>query len=179
MSEDRRMEAEQRYVSGDETLKKLAEEMGIPLNTIKRWCKAGDWVKKREKAKRRAVKKAVTRATDKKARQLARLIQASDAMENALIMSAKAFEAAMAENPAEIVDGKTRALNLQSVSAAINRQVETRMLVNGIVSQADREKLDILKRKQEMDERKEAHQREQENGGAVFRLEGGAEEYGQ
>ena len=121
MDEQRRLEAEQRYVAGNETLKGLADGMGLPLSTIKRWCKAGDWVKKRQKAQKRALRKAVTRATDKRARELMRLFEASDAMERALVMSAQAFAAAMAETPADIVDGKFRAGNLDSVTHAIGR----------------------------------------------------------
>lgn len=169
MDEQRRLEAEQRYVAGNETLKGLADGMGLPLSTIKRWCKAGDWVKKRQKAQKRAMRKAVTRATDKRARELARLFEASDAMERALVMSAQAFAAAMAETPADIVDGKFRAGNLASVAHAIGRQTETRMLISGVMAAADREKIDLLKRKQDAEEQKA--RQDAEGGGLVIRLE--------
>lgn len=176
MSDDRRMEAEQRYVAGTMTLRALSQDMGVPLSSLQRWCKADNWVKKREKARKRALRKAVTRATDKKAKELSRLLEASDAMERALLTSAKAFESAMLENPVEIVDGKTRAVNISSVTHAIGRQLESRMLLEGMMNAVDREKIALLKRKQEMDERKEAQAREAENGGAVIRLEGEAED---
>ena len=176
MSDDRRMDAEQRYVAGSMTLRALSQETGIPLSTLQRWCKADGWVKKREKARKRAMRKAVTRATDKKAKELSRLLEASDAMERALLTSAKAFESAMLENPVEIVDGKTRAVNMSSVTHAIGRQLESRMLLEGMMSAVDREKIDLLRRKQEMDERKEAREREAETGGVTIRLEGEAED---
>lgn len=174
MSEDRRMEAEQRYVSGDETLAALGKEMGIPLNTIKRWCKQGDWVKKREKAKRRAMKKAITRATDKKARELARLIEASDEMEKALLLSAKAIAEIAGEHPKEFA--LTQSDVMLNYSKSLEKLASARTMTGGAMTSADREKLDLLRRKQEMDERKEAQQREQDSGGAVIRLAGGAED---
>ena len=176
MSEDRRMEAEQRYIAGAETLAELAKALGVPLNTLKRWCKAGGWVKKREKARKRAMRKAVTRATDKKARELARLLEASDHLERALVLSAAAFAEAMTESPGDIVDGKKRAANLERVSKAVNMQVASRMLISGVLSAADREKIDLLRRKQEMEERKEAQAQALEQGGVTIRLEQAAEE---
>ena len=174
MNEGQRMEAEQRYISGNETLAELAANTKIPLANLKRWCKQYEWVKKREKFQKRALRKATTKAADKKARELARLLEASDAMENALVMAAKAMAAEMANSPGEIPDGKFRAANIDSLAKAIGRQVESRMLISGVMAAADREKIDLLKRKQEMDERKE--RQEANGGGLTIRLEEAGEE---
>ena len=181
VSEDRRMEAEQRYIAGDETLAALAKAMAVPLSTLKKWCKAGDWVKKRAKLIKRAMRKAATRTVEKKARELARLLEASDAMERALLTSAKAFEAAMLENPVEIVDGKTRAVNISSVTHAIGRQLESRMLLEGMMSAVDREKIELLKRKQELEEKRAAQVEQAAAEGVRFEIgpDEESEEYSQ
>lgn len=172
MSDDRRMEAEQRYVAGDMTLGELCKETGIPLSNLKRWCKADEWVKKREKAKKRAMRKAITRATDKKAKELARLIEASDAMERVLLSSAKTI-ATMAEEKPDVF-ALMQSETVLNYSKSLEKLASARTMTGGAMSAADREKLDLLKRKQDMDERKE--QLEANGGGLVIRLEEAGEE---
>lgn len=170
MNDEKRLEAEARYISGTETLKELAEGTGVPLSSAKRWCKEGNWVKKRDKAKKRAMRKAVTKAVEKKARELMRLMEASDEMEAALLLASKAFAAAMLDTPGEIVDGNTRANNLSRAIHALGRQTETRMLLSGMMKASDREKIELLRRKQDMEERKEAQAREAESGGVKIEI---------
>ena len=160
MSDDRRMEAEQRYVSGSMTLGTLSQEMGLPLSNLKRWCKADNWVKKREKARKRALRKAVTRATDKKARELARLIEASDEMEKAMLISAKAIVQVAEQNPD--VFALTQSETVLNYSKSLEKLASARTMTGGAMSAADEARLDLLRRKQEMDERKE----QQEASGA-------------
>lgn len=178
MDEQRRLEAEQRYVAGNETLKALADGMGLPLSTIKRWCKAGDWVKKRQKAQKRAMRKAVTRATDKRARELMRLFEASESLECALIAAAKALNQDLqdcAEDfPTRFATGENRAKNVEHIAKALNKQTETRMLISGVMAAADREKIELLKRKQDAEEQKA--RQDAEGGGLVIRLEESGEE---
>lgn len=174
MDEQRRLEAEQRYVAGNETLKGLADGMGLPLSTIKRWCKAGDWVKKRQKAQKRALRKAVTRATDKRARELMRLFEASESLECALIAAAKALNQDAEDFPTQFATGENRAKNVEHIAKALNKQTETRMLISGVMAAADREKIDLLKRKQDAEEQKA--RQDAEGGGLVIRLEESGEE---
>ena len=166
----RQTEAEQKYIAGGMTLRALAEETGIPFSTISRWSKAGSWTKKREKFQKRALRKAATRAVDKRAKELAKLLEASGEIEEALLLAARAFRAQMIsdETGEKVTDGKTRAANLSSVTHALGRQAETRMLLSGILTMADREKLELLRRKQDMEERRE--QAEQLTGGLDVRL---------
>lgn len=168
-ADGQRQEAEQRYITGSENLKELAAALHIPLTSLKRWCTAGGWVKKREKFQARAMRKAVTKAADKKARELAKLLQASETMENALIMAAEALLEGLKSKPNKLTDGQFRAGNVEHIAKALNKQAETRMLISGVMAAADREKIALLKRKQELEERKEKEDRE--NGGMVIRLE--------
>ena len=179
MSTDgQRMEAEQRYIAGEETLMQLSQALGIPLTTIKRWCKAYSWVKKREKYQKRAMRKAAGIAADKKARELAKLFQASEDMESALVAAAKALMQdmqSMAEYfPTRFATGEFRAKNVEHIAKALKQQTETRMLISGVMAAADREKIELLKKKQAMEEQKEKLERE--GGGLVIRLEEAGEE---
>ena len=162
---EQREEARLRYIRGTETVNQVAEALGISKKTAQGWCKADGWVKERAKFRKRAAKKAVTMAVGKKARELARLLEASESMEKALLHAAKAFENALTESPERVTDGKFRSGNLRNVAEALQRQSETTMKLSGIVTGAEREKLDMMRRELEIKERKEAQEaREQESG---------------
>ena len=156
-----REEAESRYISSEITLKQLADEAHIPYKTMTRWCKEGGWVKKREKINRRALKKAATQAVNRKARELIKLLRASDEIEDALLMAAKALRANIAadEGGALLTDGRFRAGNLGQVVNAMGRQAETRMLLSGIMTAADKEKIELMRRKQALEEQAAAEDR--------------------
>ena len=75
-------------------------------------------------------------------------------IEDALLMAAKALRATMEtdEDGTELMNGRFRAGNLGQVVNAVGRQAETRMLLNGIRTAAEREKLQLMKRKQRLEE---------------------------
>lgn len=169
MSDDKRQEAEQRYIAGEETLKEIAEAMGIPLNTIKRWCKAGDWVKKRDKFKKRALKKAVTQAANKKAKELARLLEAGDELEKALLISARRLAQIAEEKPD--VFAMTHSKTMLNVSESIERMAHARQMTGGAMSRADEERLELLRKKQALEEKKAALEEKKEQEGVKFEME--------
>lgn len=176
MSEDKKVEAWQRYVTGVESLKTIGEALGISENTMGKWCREGKWVQERKKFQKRAARKAINKAVDKKARELARLLEASECMESALVKAARAFDSDMDKNSAKFANGQMRGKNIESLSKAIKNQLDTRMLISGIMSVGEREKIELMKRKQELEERKEAQQREQENGGVKIVMDRDVEE---
>ena len=155
------------------TLKELAAQMEIPVSTICRWSKAGGWKEKREKIRKRAIKKTATRIVNKKSRELEKIIRASGSLENALIMAAAQFEAALkvvekdknAKGKGLVADG-FRAKNLQSLAGAIQTAANTRMLISGIMTAAEKEKLAIERAKLEMEQRKEAAALKEDKGKA-------------
>lgn len=153
MREADRMAAEQRYVAGTMTLRALAEETGISAVTLGKWCKAGGWVKKREDVQKRALKMAATKAVSKRARELAKLLEASGMIEDALIKaSAQLSEALEDGNPALVSDSKYRASNIKSITDAVARALETRMQLAGILSKADEERMRIDKKRLKLQE---------------------------
>lgn len=70
-----------------------------------------------------------------------------------------------------VTDGKERADNMTRLVRAINQQAETRMRLSGIMDQAEEEKIALLWRKQELDERKEAQDQAAEKEGVTIRLD--------
>lgn len=178
MDEDKRMDAEARYVGGAMSLPKLAEETGIPLKTLQKWSAADGWAKKRKKAQQRAMKKAVTRAVNRRARELATLIEASGVVERALLKAARQFEDAILEEKIDtrLVDGKNRAKNLLNVAEGIERMAHARGMMGAGMSQADAERLDLLKRKQALEEKKAAREEKQDADGVMIQMDKAVEE---
>lgn len=170
--EDKQSAAEAAYLAGEMTLKELAAQMEIPVSTICRWSKAGGWKEKREKIKKRAIKKTATRIVNKKSRELEKILKASGSLENALIMAAAQFEAALKAIPGDdkqkllTADG-FRAKNLQSLAGAIQTAANTRMLIAGMMTAAEKEKLAIERAKLEMEQRKEAAALEEETDNEI------------
>ena len=165
--------AEEMYIGGDVSLKALASELGISASTLGKWKKAGEWEKKKGEVEQRAMKKAATHAVNKKARELCRLMEASDEIEYALLLAARAVVKNLCEDEEGLIvtDGKERADNMTRLVRAINQQAETRMRLSGIMDQAEEEKIALLWRKQELDERKEAQDQASEKEGVTIRLD--------
>ena len=172
-----KMRAEQAYVAGDMTLSDLAKSTALPLPTLKRWCKEGQWVKKRKKLHERAMKKALTRAVGKKAKELEKLLEASGEIEMALLWAARGLRVRLEGDPTgqRFDTGTRRAVNLNAVTSAIGRQAETRMLLSGILTEAEAQKLDLLERKTALEER-QAEEKRQEGQGVSLALDKEAEE---
>ena len=165
--------AEERYIGGDVSLKALAAELGLSASTLGKWKKSGEWDKKKGEVEQRAMKKAATQAVNKKARELCRLMEASDEIEYALLLAARAVVKNLCEDEEGLIvtDGKERADNMTRLVRAINQQAETRMRLSGIMDQAEEEKIALMRRKQELDERKEAQDQASEKEGVTIRLD--------
>ena len=132
-NEEQKKLAEKRYLSGEATLRALAEEMRAPYETVKKWSRDGKWAQKRKTGGEK--KKRMT----KKEKELSRLMEASDDIEEALQMAAQGIKKKLAEDAdgAEITDGKFRAGNLNSIAHAIDRQTKTRILLSSVKPKAE------------------------------------------
>lgn len=165
---DERIEAQQKYVTGELTIRELAEEMRINPSTVARWSKENGWPELRKAFEQRAMQKAITKASNKRADKLAKLLEASGTLEDALILAAKQFGRALEEmetkgKSALMADG-FRAKNLQSLAAAIQTATNTRFALDGILTEAERQKLQLEKRKLKNEEQREKEKTEgQEN----------------
>ena len=164
--------AEEKYIGGDISLRALASELGMNASTLGKWKKAGEWEKKRDEVRQRAMKKAAVQAVNKKAKELCRLLEASDEMEYALLLAARAVVKNLCEDEdgLMVTDGKERADNMTRIVRAINQQAETRMRLSGIMDQAEQEKIALAWRKQEWDERKEDQNQAMEREGIFISM---------
>ena len=128
-NEEQKQAAEKRYLESGETLRALAKSMKVDYETVKQWSREGRW----------ADKKRRTRGMSAKEKQLSKLMEASDEIEEALQMAAMGLKRKMAEDPdgAEIADGKFRAGNLNSIAHAIDRQTKTRILLSSVKPKAE------------------------------------------
>lgn len=160
-SEASKLAAKQRYLSGDVTLKSLAAETGVKYATLKEWCRKEKWVAERQSIQDEAMKKAAVRTVNKKARELCKLLEASDELEKALLLAARAFSRYLEGSPGgePLTDRKIWADNLNHIVAAIGKQAETRMMLSGIMARDEEEKIALMRRKQSLEERKESQDR--------------------
>ena len=148
--DERKAKAEERFLSGGLSLRALAEEIEVSYGTVRRWSKEGEWMKKRTSGQRKTAKKEAGKG---KAEKLGRLREASDELESALLTAARAIARNMdADQEGLLVtDGKDRAGNLSRIIQAVSKQVETRILLEDMMT------------------------KETGEGGAVLRLDGEAE----
>ena len=175
ISEAEKLKIKQRYLTEGISLRALAKETGMPYSTLKNWNQKEGWAKERASIDDEAFKKAAVDAVNNKARELCKLLKASDELEKALLLAAKAFTAYLrGEGVGEsLTDKKTWADNLNHIVAAISKQAETRMMLSGILAKDEEEKLALMRRKQSLEERKEM----QEAAGSVtVTLDKGARE---
>ena len=175
MENEQRARAEQMYVSGAQTLRELAEETGVSVSTLSRWCKQGGWVKKRERVQKRAMRKAADRAVDRKARELSRLIQASGELERGLLAAAKGAADILAEEGGgEMLDGKRRSANFANMAGTLERLAAARQIMGFTMSQAENEKVRLDNEKLRLDREKhefEIKKAADANGSAGVRVE--------
>ncbi len=100
-------------------------------------------------------------------------MEASDEIEYALLLAARAVVKNLCEDEEGLIvtDGKERADNMTRLVRAINQQAETRMRLSGIMDRAEEEKIALMRRKQELDERKEAQDQASEKEGVTILLD--------
>ena len=174
-SEADKLKAKQRYMTEGISLKKLSEETGIRYSTLTAWCRKEGWSRERESIENKAFKKAAVKAVNKKARELCKLLEASDELEKALLLAAKALSTYLesGDGVEKMTDKKTWADNLNHIVAAIGKQAETRMMLSGIMAKDEEEKIALMRRKQNLEERKE---RQDAAGGMAIVMDGETEE---
>lgn len=128
-TDERRIKAEQKYINGGVTLRELAKEDNISIGTLNKWCKQYEWVKKRAKVEKRAMKKAVTQAVNRKSKELAKEIAAVDSLAASLEKAAALLEKALSiedeESKGKILDGY-RAKNLEHLVKSANGILQAR-----------------------------------------------------
>ena len=174
-SEADKIKAKQRYITENISLRALAGETGIPYSTLQSWCRKEGWTKEKASIEDQAFKKAAVKAVNKKAKELCKLLAASDELEKALLLAAKTLSRCLEENEdgEQIKEKKTWVDNLNHIVAAISKQAETRMMLSGIMAKDEEEKIALMRRKQSLEERKE---RQDASGGMSITMDKETEE---
>ena len=108
---DVKAKAEKRYMESEITLTALAAEMGLSFDRVSRWSRAGKWHKRRMESK------------GKNGGKLRKLLDASDAVETALLQSARAL--CQTEGGSE-----GRQQDLCRIVQAVGKQTVTRLLLS-------------------------------------------------
>lgn len=158
-----REQAEIRYVTGTETLKEISAETGVNLRTLERWCKECNWVEKRQKANDDALKMAVKKRVNKRAQQLAKVLEALEEAETAGVKMTGMVLEDLENYPrgytdqdgnqfSNLLDGN-RARAFKDLSEAIRNLTGIRMTVDEILTKQEKEKLAIEKRKLKLAEK--------------------------
>lgn len=164
MYEDKRPEAATEYITNNKSINAIAQEMGIGRSTVARWAKDEKWKEQREKMHRRAVKRATTAQVKKEAKKLQTLTTAANKAERALSLAAGLVESALEEinkmpeinkniKAAEILNGYALK-NLQSLADAIGSQTKTAFMLRGMLTEAEKRKLEVEKKKLALEEKK-------------------------
>lgn len=173
--EDKKTEARARYITGTESLKTLAEAMGISENRMEKWSQEGKWSQERRNYRRKTGDAAVKAAMKSEVKRLAILMKANRSMERALELAAKEIESELKKTPGLVIDGKFRGGNMRNVAETLQRVTENAMLLSGIMPAEKKEQLRLLREKQALEERKEA-QRTQDAGDVKIVMEAEVEE---
>ncbi len=142
-----------RYVAGEATLLEISRDSGVSMDALKAWRDQEGWG--RERKKNRARRRSALSASGN-AEKLRRLLEASDKLEEALLDAVNTFSQCLrGEDIEKLTSQKTWADNLSHIAAAIGKQAETRMTLSGIMSRDEEEKLELMRRKQALEEQKE------------------------
>lgn len=164
MYEDKRPEAAALYINQGKSIQSIADEMQIGRSTVARWAKEENWKAKRQKMHERAVKRATTAQVRKEAKKLQTLTKAANKAENALMLAAGLVEnalKAMAKMPEGEKSKKESDLlngfalkNLQSLADAIGSQTKTAFLLRGMLTEAEKKRLELDRRKIALEEKR-------------------------
>lgn len=180
MYEDKRPEAAALYINQGKSIQSIADEMRIGRSTIARWAKEENWKAKRQKMHDRAVKRATTAQVRKEAKKLQTLNKAANKAENALMMAAGLVESALlaietmpkdekSKKESDILNGYALK-NLQSLAEAISSQTKTAFLLRGMLTEAEKKRLELDRRKVALEEKRlamDAEESKEEPAGFV------------
>lgn len=159
---DERDALRQRYVSGEITLKALAEETGTPLRTLEKWSATEGWKRKKQQFKRRVQRNADKREVNRQGKELAEMREACLSMGRVILKAAKKLEEM--EKPEE--SGKYWRRDVCTMAESVERLAHALNMMGMGMSQEAMERLKLQKRKQDMEEARE----KDENAGARITL---------
>lgn len=148
------------YITGDESQRGLAVRFGVSPSAIAATCKREGWVEERKKFKRTTVAKATQKASRAQSNALAKIVQASDLLDDVLT----ALLARLAQDGLEAISlNGTPGRELESISKALVNNDELKRRLNGILLPRDAERLKLDREKLEMEKKKAEEEKNTDN----------------
>ena len=154
------------YITGDDSQRELSARFGVSYSALADRCRREGWVDERKKLNSRAVAQAMQQATRTRARALARIIEASDALDNVIA----AFAARLATEGLEAISLNGQpGRELESLSKALLNSDELKRRLNNMLLPRDEERMKLDRQKLELEKKKQAAE-EQSDKKIVFEL---------
>lgn len=139
------------YITGSMGYREIAAQFGVHRNVVAGRGKQEGWVAARKKHREQTVTKSCQIASRAKAKELAKIYEASNILDEVLV----ALLMELKNNGLEAVSGNgTPGRELESLSKAILNNDELKRRLHGILLPRDEERLKLDREKLEMDKRK-------------------------
>lgn len=166
---DKRQEAETKFVSNGGTLKTIADSLGIPISTVKRWSADGGWMEKRKKFNEKVKTKTLNAESGRQAKKLSRMLDTMDTMISGLSHIAARLEEA--SDAGRLSPQMSRMF--VDVTESMRNIAQTKTMLGEGASWKDKEQIKLAKRQVTLMERKERAERkkEEQQGNAMVRFE--------
>lgn len=132
------------YVRGKTTFAKLAEKYSLSAGYIRKKASLERWSEKKRKLDAKTEQKTIERVADARARELAKLMEIQDELDDVLDLTVKAFSEL---KPRKYDDAR----GLESLTKAINTAVQTKRDLYNLPNETDKAKIESLREKARLD----------------------------
>lgn len=132
------------YVRGKTTFAKLAEKYSLNAGYIRRRASKERWSEKRRNLDAKTEQKTIERVADARARELSKLMEIQDELDELLDLQVKAFAEL---KPRKFDDAR----GLESLTKAINTAVQTKRDLYNLPNETERAKIESLREKAKLD----------------------------
>lgn len=132
------------YVRGKTTFKKLAEKYSLSAGYIRKRASIERWSEKKRKLEAKTEQKTIERVADARARELSKLMEIQDEIDDLLDLQVKAFAEL---KPRRFDDAR----GLESLTKAINTAVQTKRDLYNLPNESERAKIESLREKARLD----------------------------
>ncbi len=163
------------YITGDESQGQLAARFGVSRSRLSDICRIEGWVQARSDYRAGAVQAAVRKASRAQANKLAKIVEASDLLDDVLT----ALLNRLAQDGLDTISmNGTPGRELESISRAILNNDELKRRLNGMMLPRDAERLKLDREKWEAEQRRMDADKASESN-VVVRFADGMEDYAQ
>lgn len=155
------------YITGDESIAQLAARFGIGVSRASELCAKEGWVKQRAEYRNSNVEKAVKKASRAQVDALAKIVQASDILDDVLL---HLFEVLSKDGLGAIMLNGTPGRELESLSRALLNNDELKRRLNGKMMPRDEARIRLDREKWEAEQKRAAAQ-EKSDSNVAFVLD--------